>query len=150
MVALKDAQVNGTMVTLVETLPSAQDYNYLRETAGWGIYPERDVATYLPNTLYSVCAMDGETCVGMARVVGDGGLVFYIQDVIVLPEYQRQGIGTEMMRAVMNYIHSHAVHNCVVGLMAAKGKEYFYQRFGFTCRPDENRGAGMTLFWKKV
>lgn len=34
---------------------------------------------------------------GMARVIGDGGLFYYIQDVIFIPEYQRQGIGTQLM-----------------------------------------------------
>ncbi|MDO8673420.1 MAG: GNAT family N-acetyltransferase [Dehalococcoidia bacterium] len=33
----------------------------------------------------------------MARVIGDGGLFYYIQDVIFIPEYQRQGIGTQLM-----------------------------------------------------
>jgi ribosomal protein S18 acetylase RimI-like enzyme len=85
----------------------------------------------------------------MARVIGDGGLAFYIQDVVVLPEYQQQGIGTLLMDKVMEYIRAHAQHNSVIGLMAAVGKEAFYEKYGFTIRPNTKLGAGMTLFWRK-
>jgi len=40
----------------------------------------------------------------MARVIGDSGLYFYIQDVIVLPQYQKMGIGILMMERVMNFL----------------------------------------------
>jgi hypothetical protein len=33
--------------------------------------------------------------------------------------------------------------------MAAKDKEPFYTRYGFTVRPDYKTGSGMTMFWKK-
>jgi len=76
-------------------------------------------------------------------------LVFYIQDVIVIPEYQNKGIGTQLMKKVMEYIEKHANDNSVIGLMSAKGKEKFYEKFGFSIRPNENFGSGMTIFWKK-
>jgi GNAT superfamily N-acetyltransferase len=136
------------MWTLIDVLPGAEDYNCLRQAAGWGVYPVDVIDHCLAQSLYCVCAVDGETVIGMARVVGDGGLVFQIQDVIVLPEYQNQGVGTQLMTAVMNYIRIHGVHNCTIGLMAARGKESFYTRFGFTARPTENLGAGMTQFWQ--
>jgi len=58
-------------------------------------------------------------------------LVYYVQDVIVAPDHQRRGIGTRMMDKVMAYVGAHARHNSIVGLMAAKGKEPFYLRYGF-------------------
>lgn len=85
----------------------------------------------------------------MARIIGDAGLVYYIQDVIVVPECQRQGIGAQMMDRVMEYIREHASQNTTVGLMSAKGKEAFYEKYGFKARPTEKLGAGMTIFWKK-
>jgi GNAT superfamily N-acetyltransferase len=133
--------------SLVEKIPSSADYNHLRESVGWGIYEVESIQRYLSNSNYCICAELDGACIGMARIVGDGGLVFYIQDVIVLPEYQHQGIGTRMLHAIMDYIRAHAVHNTIIGLMAARGKESFYQRFGFTARPDSRLGAGMTLFW---
>lgn len=133
---------------IVEQLPSPAQYNALRQAVGWKEYDEAVIADALPNTLYCVCAFVDEHIVGMARVIGDGGLVYYVQDVIVLPEYQQQGIGRQMMAQVMSYIRTHARHNSIIGLMAAHGKESFYESYGFTRRPTERLGAGMTMFWK--
>ncbi len=135
-------------VEIVEKLPSAREYNELRQLVGWRTCPERLIEKSLPNTLYCVCAfLDGQI-VGMARVIGDDGLVYYIQDVIVRPGCQRQGIGTRMMDKVMDYIRANAGDGSIVGLMAASGKEPFYEQYGFIRRPNEWMGAGMTIFWK--
>jgi len=83
----------------------------------------------------------------MTRVIGDSGLYFYIQDVIVLPQYQKMGIGILMMKKVMRFLESDISPLTVVGLMASKGKEPFYEKFGFTKRPSERRGHGMFRIW---
>lgn len=46
-------------------------------------------------------AYDGEKLVGIIRVVGDGHSVVFIQDILVLPEYQSRGIGTELLQCIM-------------------------------------------------
>ncbi|RPI91069.1 MAG: N-acetyltransferase [Chloroflexi bacterium] len=134
--------------TIVEKLPQPEEYNWLREQVGWRTNPEDVIRKAPPTSLYGVCAYQAGQLVGMARVIGDAGLVYYIQDVIVVPECQRQGIGTQLMDRVMGYIRKHASHNTIVGLMSAKEKEAFYERYGFTVRPTERLGAGMTLFWQ--
>ena len=75
----------------------------------------------------------------------------FIVDVIVLPEYQRKGIGKTMMGKIMEYIHSQLKDGyCIqVDLMSAKGKERFYEGFDFIKRPDDNFGCGMTQRIKK-
>jgi len=135
--------------TLIETLPTPTDYNRLRKAVGWGEYDEDVIRNALPSTLFCVCAFVNGEVIGMARVIGDAGMVFYIQDVIVLPEFQHQGIGTQLMDAVMAFIRAHAHHNTIIGLMAAVGKEAFYKKYGFNIRPDETHGAGMTQFWSE-
>jgi len=130
-------------------LPTAAEYNRLRTAIGWGSYEEDVITRFLPNSPFGVCARAEGSIVGMARLVGDGGLVFYLQDVIVLPRYQGRGIGTRLMDRVMAYLHDHAHHNTIVGLMAATGKEPFYASYGFTARPTPEYGAGMTLFWSR-
>lgn len=133
--------------TIVERVPTAGEYNRLREAVGWGRYKDEVIDAFLPGSLYCVCAIIGEEVIGMARVIGDGGLVFYIQDVVVAPEYQRQGIGSRLMDNIMAYLAAHSHHNTILGLMAAEGKEPFYEKYGFQRRPDWKYGAGMTLFW---
>ena len=134
---------------IIETLPSAEEFNALRHSVGWKTHELQVVQNFLPNSLYGVCVRcDGEL-VGMGRVVGDGGTVFYIQDVVVVPEHQGQGCGAMVMERIMNYIQTHAHNHSTVGLMSAFGKEGFYERYGFTRRPNEKLGAGMTIFWRK-
>jgi ribosomal protein S18 acetylase RimI-like enzyme len=93
---------------IIEKLPSPEEYIQLRQLVGWGTHEHDIVAKYLPNSLYYVCAYTDEEINGMARIIGDGGLAYYIQDVIIKPEYQRKGIGTQLMNKVMEYIHMHA------------------------------------------
>jgi len=133
---------------IVEKLPTPEEYNQLRQLVGWGVYEHDVILQALPNSLYCVCAVFNGEIIGMARIIGDGGIAFYIQDVIIKPDYQRQGIGTQLMNKVMEYIRIHANNNSVIGLMAAKGKEPFYTRYGFTVRPDDRLGSGMTMWWK--
>jgi ribosomal protein S18 acetylase RimI-like enzyme len=133
----------------VEKIPTPEHYNELRQSVGWGIYETSVIERALSQSLYCVCAFAGETIVAMARIIGDGGLVYYIQDVIVKPEYQRRGIGNKLMDAVMAYVCAHASNNSIVGLMSAKDKEPFYEKYGFVSRPTDRLGCGMTQFWKK-
>ena len=124
---------------------SVQDYNFLRTTAGWGAIKENRAATGIENSAFVVAARCGESTIGMARVISDGGYVAYIADVVVHPDYQGQGIGRALMEQVMKFIDSlieedHFMYSC---LLAAKGKEEFYNKFGFITRPNELSGAGM-------
>ncbi|MCE5260013.1 MAG: GNAT family N-acetyltransferase [Chloroflexi bacterium] len=134
--------------TICDKLPSPADYNCLRAAVGWRTFSEAAVKRFLPNSLYSVCSYAGDRLVAMARVVGDGGLVFYIQDVIVLPARQEQGIGRALMERVMAWIMVQAQPGAVIGLMAAVGREGFYERYGFIRRPNEQQGCGMTYRWE--
>ncbi len=72
--------------------------------------------------------------------MGDGGIYFYIQDVIVLPEFQKKGPGKRIMDALMGYISSHAKSKAFIGLMAAKGVSKFYEKYGFAERPADRPG----------
>ena len=133
-------------VIYINTL-SVTDYNMLREAAGWGSIKANRAQTGLDNSAFLISAKhtDGR-CIGMARVVSDGGYVVYISDVVVLPEFQGRGIGTKMMQLVMEYINSTVEDDftVMVILVSAKGRESFYNQFGFITRPSEKYGAGMT------
>ena len=135
-------------IKLHEENPSPKEYILLRELVGWSIPDPAAIEPSLRNSHFCVCARSRGEIVGMARIIGDGGMVFYIQDVIVAPSRQGEGIGKRLMDRTMEWVRHHAVENTIVGLMAAKGKEPFYERYGFTRRPYEKFGAGMTIFWK--
>lgn len=70
---------------------------------GWTNYLERTdiLQRAYENSLYILGAYDEDKLIGIIRAVGDGFSVVFIQDIIVLPEYQRKGIGTKLLQAVM-------------------------------------------------
>ena len=135
--------------SIVEMLPSAADYNRLRKAVGWGTYREELITHSLPESLFCICALADDKVIAMARILGDAGMVYYVQDVIVLPEFQNRGIGAQMMDRIMEYLRAHAQENTIIGLMSALGKEAFYEKYGFTRRPTGELGSGMTIFWQE-
>jgi GNAT superfamily N-acetyltransferase len=83
----------------------------------------------------------------MGRVIGDGALAYYIQDIIVLPAFQKQGVGRLIMDDIIRHLKKNCTPNSIVGLMAAKGVTAFYEKYGFIARPDEKHGPGMFIRW---
>jgi ribosomal protein S18 acetylase RimI-like enzyme len=132
-------------VELIDRVPSPEEYLALRLSAGWHALPKPAVKTGLHNSLYAVCAVSEERVVGCGRISGDGGIYFYIQDLIVRPNFQRRGLGTRLMDRLMAYVHQHAQNGAFIGLMAAPGLAGFYERFGFSVYPEDSPGM---LIWK--
>lgn len=126
-------------------LPSVEEFNHLKILAGWPIVSDELTKRGIENSLFGVCVLNAEkkSIAGMGRVVGDGAIYFHISDVIVHPEYQRQGVGKLIMTELMSYVESNSGTNTNIGLMCSKGREAFYHQFGFVDRPSERFGAGM-------
>lgn len=130
---------------------SIDKYNDLRTSVDFiPIRPKR-AKIALENSLYIVIAMDGDTPVGMARVVGDGGYVYFICDVIVRPAYQSHGLGRQIIEMVLAWLESQVEkgETIMVNLMSAMNKEPFYQKLGFHKRPFGNHGSGMSRWISK-
>jgi GNAT superfamily N-acetyltransferase len=132
---------------LVERPPTVEEYQRLREAVGWDRVDVEATEMGLGNALFSVCVVYRDQVVGCGRIVGDGGIYFYIQDIIVLPEFQGRGLGRRIMDAVMDYLRSHAHLKAFIGLMAAKGAAGFYEKYGFAERPPGR--PGMFQIWGK-
>jgi len=134
--------------TLIKEPPTAQESLALKREADWVLTDLESTQIGLDHSLFAVTIRLDKELVGMARVVGDGSTVFYIQDVIVRPAYQRQGLATQMLTAIMDYIENAACPGAIVGLMSAPGIEPLYECFGFWCRPVGHHGHGMMQYWK--
>lgn len=115
-------------------LPTVEEYQELRRAIGWWDTDEEATKTALKNSVFSVVAHINESVAGIGRIVGDGGLYFYIQDVIVHPNFQAKGIGKAIMKELMTYIKNNAKSGSYVALMAAKGLEGYYEIHGFKTR----------------
>lgn len=96
--------------------------------------------TGLRNSLFGVSVFEGDQIIGCGRVIGDGAMYVYIQDVIVLPEYQGLGIGSRIMQHLMDYITTQLPESVFTGLMAARDVAGFYEKFGFLRRPPNRPG----------
>lgn len=131
-------------ITLHHRTPTLTEYQALRSLVLWPAFEERAAQTSLNATIFGVVveAADGRIA-GMGRVIGDGVLYFHIHDVIVAPDFQRQGIGKMIMHAVLDYTDEKAGRNAQIALSSSKGREPFYRALGFTERPSERLGAGM-------
>lgn len=128
------------IVEIVERIPTVSEYQFLRASVGWHNHEATIVERSLQNSLYSVCAIERDRVVGFGRVVGDGYLYFYLQDVMVLPDYQGRGIGYKIAEKIHNYVLSIAQPGTFFGLMAAAGAASMYEKFGFQRRPDTMPG----------
>ena len=53
------------------------------------------------NSLLVLAAYENEELLGIVRVVGDGATIILVQDILVYPQKQRQGIGTSLLKAVL-------------------------------------------------
>jgi GNAT superfamily N-acetyltransferase len=134
-------------VEYLENVLTAETLAGLRDQAGWQHTEVEQAQKALQNTCFSIAALDGGKTVGMGRLIGDGAMIWYIQDVIVAPEYRHSGVGTAIVQKLLEYVRREAMPgtNVAVGLMSAKGKEPFYERFGFYVRPNDREGAGMMI-----
>ena len=130
-----------------ENIKSIAEFNYLYDAVGWGAYDDSITKIALDNTFYSVSIYDDDKIVGYGRLIGDGICFMYIHDIMVLPEYQNQKIGTLIMNNLLQKINELEKENpeLLTYLGASKGKEEFYERFGFKKRTDVGLGHGMVL-----
>ena len=91
-------------VNYKERIPSVEEFNMLTELVGWGTGKNNIIEEALKNTLYSLCAYDGEKLIGYGRIIGDKTIFLYIQDIMVVLEYQGKRIGTGIMNEILEQI----------------------------------------------
>lgn len=90
-----------------------EDVLPLYEAVGWTNYTSQVqmLEQALRQSLYVLAAYDSGKLVGILRAVGDGVSIVFIQDIIVLPSYQRQGIGSQLIKNCLEtYKHVYQIH----------------------------------------
>ena len=125
------------------------EYYKLLDALKWKRPSERLLKKSLENGINVKYILNNET-VGMARFVTDGGYAGLIMDVIVLPEYQGNGYGSEMINALIKYIKKSIKEDeeIMIQLLSAPGKQSFYSKFGFKVKK-EIVEDGMYMWLKK-
>jgi GNAT superfamily N-acetyltransferase len=103
----------------------------LYESVGWQFYCKHPevLEKAFANSLCVLAAYEDDKLVGLIRSVGDGLTILFIQDLLVCPAYQRKGIGTALMNALLEkYSHVYQIE------LATDNTEKtiaFYKSFGF-------------------
>ena len=138
------------MIEIKENTLDLNTYLSLRASVHWKLLTQEQAKKALLNSLYTITAINQGESVGMGRIVGDGAVICYIQDFIVKSEYQGQGIGKLMMEKLIQHVESFRTENSeiMLCLMCAKGREEFYEKFGFVGRPTDSLGPGMIQYLK--
>ena len=114
-----------------ETSISIDDVLPLYQAVGWTNYTNQPqmLAQALSHSLATYLARDGEKIVGLGRLVGDGFSSVFVQDLIVLPSYQRQGIGSNLMKeALADYKDAYQIQLATEQTEKNLG---FYRSLGF-------------------
>ena len=112
------------MIRYIEHVPSAKKFNYLTDSVGWGTRKNLIIEEALKNTLYSLCVYDDDKLIGYGRIIGDKTIFLYIQDVMVIPEYQNKHIGTGIMKTLLKKINEYKKQKYKLGIFVAGQENY--------------------------
>lgn len=94
----------GDMIIIrKQEIVKLEDVFYLYQAVGWTNYTDQPemMEQALSHSLAIYVALDSDAVVGLIRLVGDGFSSVLVQDLIVLPIYQRQGIGSALMKEAL-------------------------------------------------
>ena len=129
-----------------EQLPPLAGYHQLFETTGWnqGYRGDADALyTAISSSWYALSAYGNDNLIGFGRVVSDGVLYALICDLIVKPSYQGQGIGSRLLKKLIEKCRLEKIR--VIWLFSARGKRSFYEKFGFRERPVDAPGMQLLI-----
>ena len=108
---------------------SPADIADLRQAVGWNRM-ERDLSDPRLTTTLQLCAFDENHLICYAQVISNQVTDAYIQDVMVHPDYQRQGIGTQLMEKLLSRLEEDGIYMVSV-IYGEEVLRPFYERFGF-------------------
>lgn len=133
------------------TMKEYQGYNEaeilkLYESVGWTNYTSNPamLKNAYHNSLKIYGAYEGEKLLGIIRVVGDGCSIIYIQDILVLPEYQRMGIGKALLEKVLDEYKD--VYQKTLMTENTEKTIGFYKALGFSMDTDIECRAFMKVY----
>ena len=115
----------------------------LRQSVGWNRM-ERELADAQLHNTFQLCCFDGAQLIGYAAVVSNGVTDAYIQDLMVHPDYQQQGIGHQLMQRTLARLRNEGIYMVSI-IYGDTDLQKYYEEFGFTtmlCGQMELRAEG--------
>lgn len=108
---------------------SAKDLSDLREAVGWNRM-ESEYSNPLMTSYYHIAVYEDGKLVGYIDSVSNGVTDAYIQDLMVHPDYQGKGLGTELMNQMIAYLKENRIY--IISVVFEESLKPFYDRFGFS------------------
>lgn len=105
----------------------------LYKSAGWwkNSYDSKNINSLIKGSYaFAVVVKNPEgKAIGMGRILSDGVSDAYIQDVVILPEYRKKGLGRMLVNFLLNVCISHRI--LWIGLVSEPNQDCFYSSCGF-------------------
>lgn len=121
------------MIAIEERVPTVDEFRSVAESVGWGdSFHWPTMAASLAGSLHSLVAVADGSVVATARLVGDGVRYFYVQDVMVNPDFSDQGIATTLVRRLIEWAEQQSAPKAFIGLFASPEAESVYADLGFS------------------
>lgn len=91
-----------TMEYSIKRIPSNEDLQKLYLSVGWDVYVKNneDMTVLLKNACYFITIWDHDQLVGLTRVISDDHSIAYVQDILIDPDYQGNGIGSKLLNMI--------------------------------------------------
>ncbi len=124
-----------------ETLPEINDYWNLFQTTGWNKryqFTPDDLERAIKNSWHSLSIFNNKTLIGFGRIISDGIHHAFIVDLIIHPDFQRKGIGSQLLQRLIKQCKDSNLRD--IQLFSAKDKCEFYEKFGFEKRSPDAPG----------
>ena len=116
------------MIYCMNESVSIQAIADLRQSVGWNrmeyAYNDPNMNSYAHIAVY-----DEGKLIGFVDSVSNGVTDAYIQDLMVHPDYQGQGIGTELMNRMIAYLKAHHIY--MISVIYEPALSPFYKKFDF-------------------
>jgi len=116
---------------IVQRAPSTVEYQRLRDIIGCDRIDDSAVEIGLSRSLFAVCALSEGEVIGCGRVVGDDGLYFFIQDLMVDPRHDNEGIEACLMDEIMEYLKKAAPPNAFFCIKGCHLQREHCKQYGF-------------------
>ena len=116
------------MIYICNETVSVNDLADLRESVGWNRM-ENEYKNPLLTSCYHIAVYEKEVLIGYIDCVSNGVTDEYIQDLMVHPDYQRRGVGTELMTIMINYLKQKQIY--MISVVFEETLKPFYEKFGF-------------------
>ena len=117
---------------------SEHDIVKLYKAGGWwkNSYNPSGIKNLIKGSSAFAVAIDKKSneAIGMGRLISDKVSDAYIQDLVILPEYRKKGIGKLIVKTLINFCESKNIN--WIGLIAEPNQDGFYENLGFKIMKD--------------